>query len=48
MIIFLDTFAWIKYFLAEAGTTAVQDFLLQQYENGMLVRNSQPIEVSVY
>ena len=33
MIIFLDTSAWIKYFLAKAGTTAVQDFLLQQSQN---------------
>jgi hypothetical protein len=33
MIIFLDTAAWIKYFFAEASTTAVQDFLLQQSQN---------------
>jgi hypothetical protein len=27
MIIFLDTSAWIKYFLAEEGTSSVQQFL---------------------
>ncbi len=34
MRIFLDTSAWIKYFIAEEGTQAIQEFLIAQAQKG--------------
>lgn len=33
MRLFLDTSAWVKYFIAEVGTRELQCFLLQQSQN---------------
>jgi len=43
MIIFLDTSAWVKFFLQEEGTTKIQDFLLTQWLSGTNVFTVSPI-----
>lgn len=34
MIIFLDTSAWIKFFINEVGTTAIQKFMIEKSTSG--------------
>lgn len=43
MIIFLDTSAWVKFFLQEEGTAAIQQFLLTQWLSGTNVFTVSPI-----
>ncbi len=43
MTIFLDTSAWVKFFLREEGTTRIQDFLLTQWLSGTHVFTASPI-----
>jgi uncharacterized protein len=43
MTIFLDTSAWVKFFLQEEGTTKIQDFLLTEWLSGTHVFTASPI-----